>query len=250
MDKLGWVSASYWPMEVQIQIQSLIKENQDLKNKIELLGEELRLLTAKRFGRSSEKIDDGQLELFDVAEEEQAPSPDELEEIEIPSHTRKKQGRKPIDPSIERRDVVIDIAEEEKQCACGCQMVKIEGEVAEKLQIIPDQVYVERTIRPKDACRNCEGSGDEDKPVFRQAPTPPFILQRSIVTPSVLSSILVGDYADNLPLYRMENLNSCQGDIWEGPFDKLKGPGNLTVTTFSTLKTPWRRFLEVPYEIQ
>jgi hypothetical protein len=59
------------------------------------------------FGRSSEKISPLQPELFEeftIDEFEEV-----LEELVIPEHTRKKKGKKPIDPSIPREVIVHDI---------------------------------------------------------------------------------------------------------------------------------------------
>ena len=39
--------------------------------------------------------------------------------------------------------------------------------MSEEIEIIPEQVLVKRHIYPRYACRVCEGSGNEDKPVFR-----------------------------------------------------------------------------------
>ena len=63
---------------------------------------------------------------------------------------------------------------------------------------------MEQHIRPKYACRHCEGSGDEDKPVFRIAPAPPSILPGSIVTSGLLAFILINKFCDHLPFYRQE----------------------------------------------
>jgi len=183
------------PQDAQDYIQSL-------EMKIESLTEELRLAILRKFGRSSEKIDPSQKELF----EEMAPDEAEQEEqqISIPSHTRKKSGRKPLDPNLPREIIVHDIPEEEKICGCGHTLAKIDEVVSERLQVIPEQLYVEKHIRPKYACRHCEGSGDEDKPVFRIAPAPPSILPGSIVTSGLLAFILVNKFCDHLPFYRQE----------------------------------------------
>jgi transposase len=45
---------------------------------------------------------------------------------------------------------------------------------------------------------------DEDKPVFRIAPAVPSIIPGSIVTPGLLSFILVNKFCDHLPFYRQE----------------------------------------------
>lgn len=187
-------------LELILQLSGAVEKRD---SEIEQLQEELRLALYRKFGRSSEKADDSQRELFEEHIPESEANADE-EETTIPSHTRKKAGRKPLDPSIPREVIVHDIPEEEKICGCGHHLDKIDEEISERLQVIPEQLYVEQHIRPKYGCRHCEGSGDEDKPVFRIAPAPPSILPGSIVTSGLLAFILVNKFCDHLPFYRQE----------------------------------------------
>lgn len=89
------------------------------------------------------------------------------------------------------KQIYHDIPEEEKVCACGCRLKKVGENSTKRLRIIPAKIYVERHIYPKYACRNCEGSGDEDKPVFRQSPAIKNIIQKSIASPSLLSFVFI-----------------------------------------------------------
>jgi len=45
--------------------------------------------------------------------------PEDGEEIEISSHTRKKKGRRLLPDHLPRIEVIHDLPEEEKKCACG-----------------------------------------------------------------------------------------------------------------------------------
>lgn len=47
--------------------------------------------------------------------------------------------------------------------------MRIGEETSERLQVIPEQIYVDRHIRAKYACKVCEGSGDEEKSAVRIA---------------------------------------------------------------------------------
>lgn len=173
-----------------------------LENKVEDLQGKLNIALNSLFGKSSEKVQLIQPELFEeftIEEFEEI-----IEEITVPEHFRKKKGRKPISPDFPREIIVHDIPEEDKKCACGCDMVQIDEVSTERLQIIPEKVYVEKHVRPKYACRNCEGSGDEDKPVFRIAPTPPTLIPGSIMTGGLLAYILINKFCDYLPFYRQE----------------------------------------------
>jgi transposase len=184
------------PQSVQDHLKSLEMDN-------EILREKLRLALYRKFGRSSEKLDPSQLEFF-AEQEEKSEDSEEPETIAVAGHTKKKPGRKPLSDNLPRQEIIHDISQEEKTCACGSELSKIDETVSERLQIIPEQIYVEKHIRPKYACRNCEGSGDEEKPVFRQAPAAPSLLPGSIMTPGLLAFILVNKYCDHLPFYRQE----------------------------------------------
>lgn len=198
------------PQEVQEYIFS-IEEKADKavrawKKRYSSLEEQYKLLLLQKFGRKSEKesFDTTQQFLFD-SESHASPEQDTEDSTTIvKGYPRKKPGRKPIDESIPREEVIIDIPEEEKQCACGYRMIRIGEEISEKLQVIPPKMWVERIVRPKYACKACEGSGDEDKPAVRVADVPAAIVPRSIVTPSLLSFIIVNKFVDHLPYYRQE----------------------------------------------
>jgi len=183
--------------------ENLEKTNDSWKAKYEQLQEEYRLLLYKRFGRSSEAVDVTQQLLFHEPDSE-AVDDGEPEAIAVASHTRKKRGRKPLDEKLPRETIVHDIPEEEKRCACGAELTRIGEEVSERLQVIPEQIYVERHVRPKYACRTCEGSGDEEKPAVRIASAVPSIIPKSIVTPGLLAFVFVNKFVDHLPFYRQE----------------------------------------------
>jgi transposase len=174
----------------------------------EILKERYDLLVYKRFARSAEQLlaDKKQPPLF-AEEDRETFKPEETEEkeiTEVKSFKRNKAGRKPIDPNIPREEKIVDIAESEKTCACGAHLTKIGEETSEKLHIVPPRIYVEKTIRPKYACRCCEGSEDEDNPAVRIAPLEPSIIPRSIASPSLLTCIMIQKYEDHLPFYRQE----------------------------------------------
>jgi transposase len=193
---------------LQNQIDKYKNDAVEYHNKYLEIKERLDLLLYKRFGRSAEQIliDEKQRLLF----EQETENPDEDEKSDagelqtIKSFTRKKPGRKPLDPNLPREEIIIDISEEEKNCACGAQLTRIGEETSEKLHIIPPRIYVEKTIRPKYACRKCEGTEDEENKTVRIAPVPPSIIPRSIVSPSLLSTIIIQKFQDHLPYYRQE----------------------------------------------
>jgi transposase len=200
------------------QIHKLNNNVIEAENKYLLIKEKYDLLIYKRFMRSSEQLphDDAQPMLFTpeaepvkLPESEEPDSKDEPEKIEVKSHSRIKCGRKPIDPGITRVERIIDIPEEDKTCACGAQLTRIGEEISEKLIIIEPQIRVDKIVRPKYACRCCEGTSnemfeDEEKPTVRIAPVEPAMIPRSIATPSLLSWVFTHKFEDHLPYYRQE----------------------------------------------
>ena len=89
--------------EVLEYIKFLELENKDLKSK-------LNLAIMARFGKSSEKVEPLQPELFEELTPENLED-ESVEELIVPEHSRKKKGRKPIDPSLPREIIYHDIAE-------------------------------------------------------------------------------------------------------------------------------------------
>ncbi len=173
---------------------------------IERLEEEVRLLRQLLFAPKSEKLPVGksfQLSLFDMPENLPEEAGDTTDKIIVPEHIRsKKKGRKKLPDTLPRFDRVHDISEEDKICGCGCELSRIGEDVSEKLDIVPAKIQVIRHIRPKYACKNCEGLED-DTPV-KIAPVPPQIIPKGLPTAGLLAHILVAKFCDALPFYRQE----------------------------------------------
>lgn len=193
-------------MELELNQKSEKVKNYEVENKI--LRERIRQLEHQLYGRKSEKlsIDDGfeQPCLFD-SDESSPPEPQSVEEITIPSHKRKKRGRKKLPADLPRMEVVHDIPEAEKHCDCGHEMSCIGQEVSEQLEMVPAHFWVVRHVRPKYACKHCEGvEKNNNDHTVKIAPVPPQLLPRTISTPGLLSHILVSKFCDSLPFYRQE----------------------------------------------
>ena len=194
------------------EIHKLKTDVIEYQNKYLEIKERYDLLVYKRFGQSAERLiaSEEQLLLFTVeSKKTETPSEydsDEYKEYtEVKSHKRNKSGRKPIDQKLRREEIIIDIPESEKTCTCGAKLSQIGEECSEKLQIIPPRIFVERTVRPKYACRCCEGTATEGKAkTVRIAPVEPSIIPRSIASPSLLSTIITQKFELHLPYYRQE----------------------------------------------
>jgi transposase len=186
-----------------LQEKATTIESLDLE--IERLEMELRLLRQKMYGpRSERKVvvePEVQGHLFNEAEVT-AKEEEAAEEIEVIEYKRKKKGgRRSLPDNLPRIEQVHDIGEDEKVCGCGNRLSRIGEEVTEELDIIPRQCRVIRHIRPKYACRKCEGL-ESGKGAVQIAAAPVQILPKTIATAGLIASVVVEKYADGLPLYR------------------------------------------------
>ena len=192
------------PDDILVPRQMLLDAQARFDKENGILLEQIRLLRQQLYGKKSEKMPIGgpqPLLLFDL------PEPDSIEPegktTDVPAHTRKQGGRKPLPEDLPRVEVIHDIPSEEKICGCGHELSRIGEEVLEQLDIVPAKLQVIRHIRPKYACRHCEGLED-DGPTVKIAPVVPQVIPKSIASPSLLAHILTGKFVDALPFYRQE----------------------------------------------
>lgn len=90
-------------------------------------------------------------------------------------------------------------------CPCGCGVMhKIGEDRTERLDIVPAQLRVIVTVRPKYACRTCTDG-------VTQAPAPSHLIMGGLPTEATLAHVLVSKYADHLPLYRQSQIMARAG---------------------------------------
>jgi len=180
-----------------------------------ILSNEVALLKIQLFGKSSEKIQkQPDPQVFDEAKSKPADLEDDkpieietkdldaaLSEVAAPKKEKKTGGRKPIPKSYPRVDVIHDLPDDQKKCACGCELKKIGEEVSEQFDLIPAQIYVKRHIRLKYACKTCQ-ENVKIAPVQNQA------IPKTLAAPGLMAHVAVMKFDDHLPLYR-------QSEIWE-----------------------------------
>lgn len=199
-------NSSIQPAEYQQIIRQLSEENKTQSQEIEYLKERVDLLLMQLYGKKSERRPifeiPGQMSYLEDPDEEAAVEPPP-KEITVPAHTRKKAGRKPLPEELPRIDVVHDIEDDQKQCDCGSELSRIGEETSEQLSYTPAKLEVIRHIRPKYACKTCEGLETEGNTV-RIAPAPKQILEKSIASPGLLAQIITAKFVDALPFYRQE----------------------------------------------
>ena len=166
--------------------------------RIEQLQEQVRLLLARRFGASSEKLPDGQLGLFNEAEVAAAEEPKADAATEVAAHRRARPVRAPLPDTLERVDIEHGLAESERTCPHhGIELERFAEVVSEQLDIVPAKVRVLRHIRGKYRCPSCEGH-------LRTAAMPAQPLAKSFASPGLLAYIVTVKYVDGLPLYRQQ----------------------------------------------
>jgi len=181
----------------QLEEINIELKNEKLKNAY--LLEQFRLARQERFAPKSEK-NIYQADLFDEAGIEQEEIEDEQNTIEVKSHQRKKHPvRKPLPSDLPREQIIHDIKEEEKICACGETLSRIGEEITEQLKFIPAQLSVVQHVRPKYACKPCQEN-------VRIAEMPILLLPKSNATPELIAHTVVSKYADAIPLYRQSKI--------------------------------------------
>ena len=203
--------------EFNTKNEELNAKNEEQARELKRKDELIKLLKSEKFGSKSEKTPpvEGQPPLPGIFDEPEVVSrladlADSTGIVEIKAYSRKTAGRKPLSADLPRETILHDIPEEQKVCPCGAALTRMGEEVSEKLRYIPAKCIVERHVRPKYACRKCEGTEDNG-PTVKIAPMPPQLFPQSIATPSLVAHVVVAKFADALPLYRQEQQFSRMG---------------------------------------
>jgi len=161
------------------------------------------------YGKKSEKLndDDRQLAFEDLEvalaeveekKSEQAPGDDKLRRKKVA-----KRNRGNLPEGLPRIEQVIE--PDSLDCPCGCgAMHRIGEDRNERIDIVPAQLRVIVTVRPKYACRMCTDG-------ITQAPTPPWLIEGGLPTEGAIAHVLVSKYADHLPLYRQSQILARSG---------------------------------------
>jgi transposase len=172
--------------------------------KIDKLTHELALHKRWRFGARSEQWSVEQARLFEeTIDTDLAAMERELEELtpaKAPAE-KSKARRRPLPESLPRREIHHE--PQSTRCSCGCELRRIGEDIAEKLDYSPGIFSVERHIRGKWVCAQCE--------TLIQAPVPAHVIDKGIPSAGLLAQVLVAKYADHQPLYRQEGIFARAG---------------------------------------
>ncbi len=190
--------------ETEAELADAVEAQRRLES---IIGE----LRRDRFGARSEKLDPEQFNLpledveiaqgvLDAAQEKAhralngGPSDDTRT-------VNRNRGHLPAHlPRIERV-----IEPESTPCPCGCgEMTKIGEDVSERLDIVPAQLRVLVTRRPRYACRRCSGA-------VVQANAPEHVVPGGLPTEALIAQVIVAKFGDHLPFYRQAGIYTRQG---------------------------------------
>ncbi len=187
---------------------------QQLQRLSDGLAHRLDLALRRLYGRSSERIDPGQLLLFGQAMRQAAQAMEALANAQDAAASDKTSskprghGRRPLPPDLPRHRVEHPMAPEELTCpCCDKPRVRIGEEVSEQLDYTPASLFVIQHVRPKFACPRCEDGGvvTADKPDVGQ------VIDKGLPGPGLVAHVVTSKYADHLPLYRLEGILSRHG---------------------------------------
>ncbi|MHB8285558.1 MAG: IS66 family transposase [Caulobacteraceae bacterium] len=161
-----------------------------------------------RFGRRAETLPVDQLELgLEDVQQAGAAAAAEAESASTVARCQKAKQRRAnrgaLPAHLPRIEVVVDV---QNQACPGCSgaLHLIGEDVSERLDIIPAQLRVVVTRRPKYGCQTCEES-------VVQAPAPARLIEGGLPTDAAVAHVIVAKYADHLPLYRQAQIYARQG---------------------------------------
>jgi len=188
--------------QLEKQVASQNKELEYARLKIQVLEERLRLHRIQKYGPSSEKLSNLQLELLEqepgvsqqevVVESERKAPPPVTEQKK-----RKHPGRQTLPANLPRVEQVIACTPEQCVCGnCGAETAVIGYEVSEVLDVEPARYFVQVTKREKRACKSCPEQG------VTAATLPIRIIDKSLVSDRVMINAVVNKYCDHSPLFR------------------------------------------------
>lgn len=187
-------------MELMSEVRAKDSELRFKEARIAQLTHEMAVLKRWKFAARSEKLAVEQQSLLDEAVDADLIAI-EQELDQLAGRPKKdtepnKPRRAPLPANLPRVEVRHEPAS--TTCACGCQLKRIGEDVSEKLDYTPGVFTVERHVRGKWVCQQCE--------TLIQSPVPAQVIDKDIPTAGLLAQVLVSKYGDHVPLYRQERI--------------------------------------------
>jgi len=198
---------------LQGMLRSIVGEQGVLHAENDKLRLLIQRLLRQQFGRRSEQLTPDQLQLGLEDLEQVVAEGEAAQDVAGQSDAQRQQRRaaRPrrnhgaLPAHLPRDEVVIDV--EHGACPCCGGTLHAMGELrTEQLDIVPAQLRVRVTRRPRYACRACEGA-------VVVAPAPDRLLNGGMATEALVAHIVVSKFCDHLPLYRQAGMLARLGVI-------------------------------------
>ena len=193
------------------RLEAIIARQDLLIGQLKKNNDDLRAL---KFGKRSEKLTPGQLALgLEDVELTQAALQTQLDRLEDEkqalSGAKPRRRRDPNEarPSLPPHLPVVEevLKPEHLECPCCHGALHRIGETSsDRLDVIPVQYFIRRTVRPKYACRACEGQ-------IIQAPAPAHVVEGGLPSEGLVAQVLVAKHADHTPIYTQVQAMARQG---------------------------------------
>ena len=202
-------------MAEKITLEEALRENKELKAKIAELTEMVNYLQKQLFGKKTEKLSAGQLDLFDDNEQETVPTNDSTVEkltTTVTSHQRKcksKESRKQLLDCLEQVEELHQLSEQELTCdQCG-QMMTVIGkhEQYREVKLVPAHLCCKIVCTETARCEHCQDP-ETGNDVLVQAKTPQPLFPHSYLSSSVIAEVLFEKFGLAVPFTR-------QTQYWE-----------------------------------
>ncbi len=196
---------------LQMMLRTVVLQQSELAAENDKLRLLIQRLTRHQFGRRSEQLTPDQLQLA-LEELEQTIAANQAGQDAAAAAaglTRKPRAEAPnrnhgaLPAHLPRYEVVVDI--EDRACPCCGHALHAIGELTtEQLDLVPSQLRVRVTRRPRYACHGCESA-------VVVAPAPDRPIDGGMPTEALVAHVLVSKFADSLPLYRQVQMLERQG---------------------------------------
>ncbi|MBI3340194.1 MAG: transposase [Chloroflexi bacterium] len=171
------------------EIESLTTENKLLRGKLDAFIQ-------RYFGKKSEALSEGQLELL-LAGIEATAAPSVPEQASLKKVSRKRDGRTKV-RTPENLEVVKVVIEPKEVQSQPDQWKEITQEVTRQLDYQPGKFFWLETVRPK----YVKAEDKAQAPVVAPAPAKPC----GMAAPGLLAYLLVSKFSDHLPFYRQQSI--------------------------------------------
>lgn len=192
------------------QSDQLDRVSKQLENLSEQHKALLAMFRSQNFGKKSEKLTPGQLELdFGLDEpKDREENQDSSSEQPQARHSKKRTTSKPKKNWAETLDHLPQVDKEyhltegEKQCPHCHKKMRYCGKkvVSRSVEVIPRRAYCKNVWTETYQCQHCPAHGSEKVMVSSKAPRSLF--PHSYFSPSVLADVLYSKFVLALPFYR------------------------------------------------